>query len=168
MSKPTKFEDLGVAELRRSAIEDFAVPVEENDNKKSVLAALVESGVSWSDYVDQHPEVKPEEPAVKPAATFVEREPEPSREGSVITAESMRAPEPLAPVTAAAVVAEGSQPWLIKMTRENLRYDTRGYTFTKEHPYALVKPEDVPYILEKEDGFRQAYPTELQEFYSRG
>ena len=171
MSIPTKFEDLDVRELRRTAVEDFAVPVEAADNKKSVLAALLESGVSWPDYVAQHPEVKPEEPAVAPAETFVqdtvttthiEREVEPDR-GNVLTAESMHAA--VVPQTAQPVVAGGNQPWLIKMTRENLRYDTLGYSFTKEHPYALVQPEDVAFLLEKEDGFRQAYPTELQEFY---
>lgn len=154
MSKPTKFEDLGVAELRRSAVEDFAVEVSPDDNKKSVLAALAEAGVNWTDYVQQHPEVKPDEPVVKPADSFIESEP------AVATA-------PVAPVTAAPVVADGTQPWLIKMVRDNVRFDVRGYTFTQQHPYALVKPEDVPFILEREDGFRQAYPTELQEFYGK-
>jgi len=166
MSLPTRFEDLPVAELRRSAVEDFAVPVEGDDNKKTVIAALAEAGVDWAAYVEQHPEVKPEEPAVKPADNFIERETERDR-GNVITSESMRAPVTAEPVVAAPVVASGSQPWLIKMTRENVRYDTKGYTFTQEHPYALVQPEDVEYLLEHEDGFRQAYPSELSEFYSK-
>lgn len=153
MSKPTKFEDLPVAELRRIAIEDFAVPVEEGDNKKSVVAALAESGVTWDMYVAQHPEVAPDEVKEEVVEVVVET--------PVVAA------EPVAPVVAAPVTASGDQPWLIKMTRENVRYDTRGYTFTKEHPYALVKPEDVEFILEKESGFRQAYPSELQEFYAK-
>ena len=165
MSLPTKFEDLDVKELRRSAIEDFAVPVESSDNKKSVIAALAEGGVSWEDYVDQHPEVKPE-PAAPAEPQFVERETEPSR-GNVVTSQSMQAPVTAAPVVAEPVVASGAQPWLIKMTRENVRYDTRGYTFTQEHPYALVQPQDVEYLLEHEDGFRQAYPSELSEFYAK-
>jgi hypothetical protein len=170
MSKPTSFNDLDVKELRRSAVEDFAVPVEETDNKKAVLAAFVEAGVSWKDYVAQHPEVKPD-PAPEPVVhetvtqTVIERDTEPQREGSVITAAAMQAP--VEPVVAQPVVAPEGQPWLIKMTRENERFDVRGYSFTKRHPYALVKPEDVPYILEQEDGFRQAYPTELAEFYAK-
>ena len=41
---PTSFDDLKPTELYRSAIEDFALPVEEEDkNKKKVLlAAFVE------------------------------------------------------------------------------------------------------------------------------
>lgn len=169
MSLPTKFEDLDVKELRRSAIEDFAVPIEPTDNKKSVLAAFIESGVHWADYVAQHPEVKPApvEVVEQTVTTHIEREVEPSR-GHVITSESMNvAAQPVVPVTAAPVTADGAQPWLIKMTRENVRFDVRGYTFTQEHPYALVAPQDVSYILEKEDGFRQAYPSELQDFYAR-
>lgn len=171
MSLPTKFEDLGVKELRRSAVEDFAVPVEKDDNSKSVIAALVEGGIEWADYVDQHPEVKPE-PAVVIEETVTTtineaalRETELDR-GNVLTAESMK-PVVAAPVLAAPVVASGTQPWLIKMTRENVRFDVKGYTFTQEHPYALVQPDDVEHLLEREDGFRQAYPSELSDFYAR-
>lgn len=165
MSLPTKFKDLGVKELRRTAVEDFAVPVEKTDNSDAVIAALAEAGVDWDAYVEMHPEVKPE-PAAPAEPQFVERETEPSR-GNVITSESMQVQTAPEPVTAAPVVASGNQPWLIKMTRENVRYDTRGYSFTQEHPYALVKPEDVEYLLEVEDGFRQAYPSELSEFYAK-
>lgn len=167
MSLPTKFKDLGVKELRRSAVEDFAVPVEKDDNADAVIAALTEAGVDWDAYVDMHPEVKPEPVAPEVTSQFVERETEPQRPGSVVTSESMQVQVGAEPVTAAPVVASGAAPWLIKMTRENIRFDTRGYTFTQEHPYALVQPEDVEYLLEVEDGFRQAYPSELSDFYSR-
>lgn len=166
MSLPTKFKDLGVKELRRTAVEDFAVPVESNDNADTVIAALTEAGVDWDQYVEMHPEVKPEPAAVEQTVVqTVERQPEPNR-GNVITSESMK-PVTAEPVVQEPVVASGNQPWLIKMTRENVRYDTRGYTFTQDHPYALVQPEDVEYLLEKEDGFRQAYPSELSDFYAR-
>lgn len=165
MSKPTRFEDLDVKELRRSAIEDFAVPVENNDNKRSVIAALAEGGVQWVDYVKQHPEVAPEPEIEVTTKVEVNREPEPDR-GNVVTSDDVLG-GPVEPVTAAPVVADGNKPWLIKMVRDNVRFDVRGYTFTQQHPYALVKPEDVPFILEREDGFRQAYPTELQEFYAK-
>ena len=47
MSKenPESFNDLLVEELRRTAIEDFAVDIKATDNKKTVIAALVEDGV---------------------------------------------------------------------------------------------------------------------------
>lgn len=136
--KPTRFEDLSTAELRRSAIEDFAVDVEPDANKKVVIAALAESGVGWSDYVAQHPEAAPvQEETTKETVIRVKEE----------------------------VVANPEEKFLVKMTRENPLYQTRGYTFTKEHPYQLVSSADVEYILSNEDGFRQAYPSELQEFY---
>ena len=50
------FESLKVAELRRAADEDFAVEVGEKASKPEVLAALVESGVTWDMYLAQHPE----------------------------------------------------------------------------------------------------------------
>src|SRR5689334_2115726 len=67
MALPTKFADLDQAELYRSAIEDFAIDVKKNDSKKALEAAFLESGVEWSDYAAQHPEVVPEpEPEPEP------------------------------------------------------------------------------------------------------
>lgn len=176
--KPASFKDLDVKELRRSAVEDFAVEASAADNKPTVIAALVESGVTWADYVAQHPEVAPD-PVVAPAPVapvVPEREHEPDR-GNVVTSTSLDAgsivtdnigvgtidisrihvQEPLAPAP--------TDKYLVKMTRENPRYDTRGYTFTQQHPYNLVNGEDLEYILTKEDGFRQAFPSELAEYY---
>lgn len=164
MTKPTKFEDLKPTELYRSAIEDFAIDVEESDkNKKSVLlAAFVESGVTWADYVAQHPEVAPD--------------PEPEAPKNVVTSSDV------APVEDAAVAAEKAEEpniivaqtpkansndvFLIRMVRDNVLFETRGHRFTQAHPYALVSPDDAEYILTQEDGFRQATPGELAEFYS--
>lgn len=183
---PKDFKDLDAGELYRSAVADFALPVEEEDKgkKKVLLAAFVEGGVSWADYVAQHPELTPEDKS--PAVT--DRENDFTRQGDVIT--SQYDPKGL---TVGAVDDEGwerpeadedvdllqkqqvivQQPlklrpedeYLIKMVRDNPLYQVRGYTFTADHPYALVKADDAMYILEKEDGFRQAYPQELQEFY---
>lgn len=153
-NKPAGFKDLGVEELRRSAVEDFAVDVSPDDNGDVVLAALSEAGVKWSDYVDQHPEVAPKKergnvikaaPVSKKALTVEEEE------GDIIVATRP--------------VSKPSDKFLIKMTRENPLFETRGHRFTQEHPYALVSPEDAQYILSQEDGFRQAFPNELEEFY---
>lgn len=142
MTKPTGFAELKIDELIRSAVEDFAVEAAPSDSRKKVLAALEEAGVTWSDYVAQHPEVAPEE-------AVVEAKPDPN---TVI-----RTAEPIATAPA--------EKYLVKMTRDNVLYETRGYRFTSAHPYALVEGEDLEYILAKEDGFRQAFPSELQEFY---
>lgn len=152
------FKDLKIEELRRSAVEDFAVEIGEKDGKDIIIAALVESGVSWSDYVAQHPEVAPIEET--PVA--------------VVTSKTVTSTETIAPVPTEEivvrvkeeVVSAPTDKFLIKMVRENLMYETRGHRFTKQHPYALVSPADAQYILSKEDGFRQAFPDELQEFYS--
>lgn len=154
--KPTGFKDLSVAELRRSAVEDFAVDVSDVDNKQVVIAALAESGVQWKDYVAQHPEVAPDDNVVKSGGV----------DSSVLSVEEP-ADEPVGDVIVAQPVsAKPTDKFLIKMTRNNPLYETRGYRFTQEHPYNLVSPEDAEFILSREDGFRQAFPSELEEFYS--
>jgi hypothetical protein len=55
---------------------------------------------------------------------------------------------------------------LVRMTRNNFRYDIAGYTFTKEHPYVAMSSEKAQAIFDKEDGFRLATPKEVQDFYS--
>lgn len=158
---PTSFEHLDQKELYRSAIADFAVEVDEKDSAKVIRAALLEAGVEWADYVKQHPEVAPKKedtnvitsPNVPGESTQTPKPKpvEPQPEGNIITAQ--------------APVAKPEDKFLIKMTRENVQYNTRGYKFTQEHPYALVAAKDAEYILSQEEGFRQAFPSELAEFY---
>jgi hypothetical protein len=155
MSKeiPESFNDLDVAELRRTAVEDFAVDIKATDNKKTVLAALVEDGVEWEQYATLKGLNVPEPEPVVEAAPEVE------------TADAT-IPEPeVEIITATALAPSPVQKYLIRMERDNVRYDTRGYKFTQEHPYALVNADDANYILEKEIGFRMATPRELEEFY---
>jgi len=52
------------------------------------------------------------------------------------------------------------------MTRANFRYDTLGFTFTKEHPFVAMPSEKAEEIFEKEEGFRLATATEVQDFYA--
>lgn len=54
---------------------------------------------------------------------------------------------------------------LIKMVRENPRYDVGALSFTQEHPFAVVEEDLAEYLLTKEEGFRQASPAEAREFY---
>lgn len=169
MAKPTKFEDLSKDELIRSALEDFAVDLsdEEQGSKKTVLAALLESNLTWNDYVAQHPEVAPEEKA----AVVTSNAPSHGKVGEGVTTGEITVnsdPEPEPTVHVATPVVQAVSPndqYLLKMTRDNPLYQTRGYEFTKEHPYALVSANDAQWILENEQGFRQAFPNELAEFY---
>lgn len=160
---PTKFEDLDAKELYRSAVADFALPVEEGDGKKVLLAAFVEGGVLWDDYVSQHPEVSPEP---LPAANLTIGN-EVSVEPQEKWADDDRNKEAAVPSirVASPPVINPNEQWLIKMERKNPLFEVRGHRFTQENPYALVSPKDAQYILSKEDGFRQAFPDELEEFY---
>ena len=54
---------------------------------------------------------------------------------------------------------------LVRMTRENYRYDIHGHTFTKEHPFVAMPEEDAQKIFDTEEGFRLATPKEVQDFY---
>lgn len=188
---PKGFDDLKPTELYRSALEDFALPVEEEDkNKKKVLlAAFVEGGVTWEDYVEQHPEYA--EPVDEPTEAELRSR---LREGQVITSNAPkhntvedyqpvepenkwdttdpRNVEAVAVVTPAPrIVVKESIPvtsqdsYLIKMDRKNPLFEVRGHRFTQSHPYALMNAEDADYVLTHEDGFRQATPSELREYY---
>jgi hypothetical protein len=175
---PTKFGDLSKDELIRSAVEDFAIELsdDEKKGKNTVLAAFAESNILWEDYVSQHPEVAPE-PAVVTSNAPSHSSVEESTQTGFITPVvedrddngqvpyeakpnmTVQTAQPLIPANA------GDQPFLLKMTRENAVYQTRGYEFTEEHPYALVSAADAQWILENEKGFRQAFPQELADFY---
>jgi len=163
MSKKEKkvnaFKDLDEKELRRSAIEDFAIDVDDAEGKDALIAAFVETGITWADYVKQHPEYAEEEekPAVVTSSDVTGRKTEDTAK-AVKEAGKVRVAEP--------AIKHEQDKYLIKMTRDNVLYETRGYRFTQEHPYALVDAKDAQYILAKEDGFRQAFPDELEEFYA--
>lgn len=170
--KPTRLKDLSPEELYRSAIEDFALVVspEESGIKDVLLAAFEEGGVDWPQYLEMHPELKPEK----------------ENRGGVITSPNQADPStltvesaPVAPEAPRPAVAEVVEPvvhvaqtptfnpqdkFLVKMERDNPTYEIRGYRFTREKPYHLVNAADAGTIL-REDGFRQAYPDELEEFY---
>lgn len=153
MSKenPEGFADLEIGELRRTAVEDFAVDIKADANKKTVLAALVEDGVEWEQY------------ATLKGLNSPEPEPDPEAAPEVETADAGIYEPEVEIITAEALPK--TQKYLVKMERANVRYDTRGYRFTQEHPYSLVDPKDIDYILETEKGFRMATPRELEEYY---
>lgn len=173
MSKefPESFEDLDEKELFRTAVEDFAVDVSKDDKKKVLLAALVEANITWSDYVEQHPEFKPKAPE-KPVtvvedteAVVTDRTPERNR-GGVITAAQMNEPkEEVVIITQQELPVNRVEKHLIKMTRPNPLFEIHGHRFTKDNPYALVDPETANKIL-RVDGFVLARPDEVAEFYA--
>jgi hypothetical protein len=127
------FDTLKVAELKVIA-EDFAVDTEGLKNKKDIIAALSEEGVSWSVYQKTKQEIED---------NLEEIEIIPRLDPKKVDADSI----------------------LVRMTRENYRYDIHGYTFTKEHPFVAMPEEDAQKIFDTEEGFRLATPKEVQDFY---
>jgi len=116
--------------------EDFAVSIEGIGGKKDIIAALAEEGVTWAIY--------------KKAKGIEEEEQEmnktlPKAEPKVVDKEDMV---------------------LVKMIRPNFSYQTRGHSFTKEHPFVAMDKETAQAIFDKEEGFVMATPKEVQEFYS--
>ena len=129
------FETLKVSELKKVA-EDFGVDLEQSKSKKDIIAALAEEGVSWGVYE-------------KTIQNLEEAEDE--------TMEILPKFDP-----------KKEQPKdsvLVRMTRDNFRYDIMGHTFTKDHPFAVMSESDAQAIFDKEEGFRIATPKEAQEFY---
>jgi len=131
------FETLKVTELRKIA-EDFAVDTEGLKNKNDIIAALAEEGVTWSVY--------------NKTINKMEEETEDMLE------ETLPKFDPKA--------EQPENTVLVRMTRDNFRYDIMGYTFTKEHPFVAMVSEKAQEIFDKEEGFRLANPKEVQDYYN--
>ena len=131
------FETLKVSELKQIA-EDFAVETEGLKNKADIIAALAEEGVTWSVY---NKTIEKMEEDSEDMAT------------EVLPKFDPKADQPENTV-------------LVRMTRDNFRYDIMGFTFTKEHPFIAMSNEAAQAIFDKEEGFRLATPREVQEYYN--
>jgi hypothetical protein len=131
------FETLKISEIKKIA-EDFAVETEGLKNKADIIAALAEEGVTWSVY--------------SKTIKQIEEESE-NMDTEVLPKFDPKAEQPENTV-------------LVRMTRDNFRYDIMGVTFTKEHPFVAMSRDDAQEIFDKEDGFRLATPKEVQEYYN--
>jgi hypothetical protein len=128
------FDTLKVAELKAIAT-DFAVDTETRKNKKDVIAALAEEGVTWDVYQSTLQAIEKDTEEIEILPKF---DPKAHAEGTV----------------------------LVRMTRDNFRYDIQGYTFTKDHPFVAMPEDDAQKIFDSEEGFRLATPKEVQDFYN--
>lgn len=128
------FDTLKVSDLK-SIAEEFGVEADSLKNKKDIIAALTEEGVTWAVYEKTLKDIEDntEEIEVLPKID----------------------PKKIA-----------SDEILVRMTRDNFRYDIMGYTFTKEHPFVAMSSESAQSIFDKEAGFRLATPKEVQDYYS--
>jgi hypothetical protein len=130
------FETLKLSELKQVA-EDFGIEIEGLKAKTDIIAAMSEEGVTWSVYEKTQKDIED--------ATIESDEelPKPVRNKE-----------------------QKGDSILVKMTRDNFRYDIIGYTFTKEHPFVAMPEDDAQQIFDSEEGFRLATPKEVQDFYS--
>jgi hypothetical protein len=55
---------------------------------------------------------------------------------------------------------------LLKMERQNPRFDVFGYTFTKDQPFKAMSEETAQKIIDVAEGFRLASPAEAKSFYN--
>jgi hypothetical protein len=131
------FETLKISELKKIA-EDFAVEADGLKNKADIIAALAEEGVTWSVYNSTIKKIE--------------------EESEDMSVEILPKFDPKA--------QQPEDTVLVRMTRENFRFDIMGVTFTKEHPFVAVAENIAQEIFDKEEGFRLASPREVQEYYS--
>lgn len=130
------FETLKVTQLKQIA-EDFAVDIDGIKNKAEIIAALADEGVTWSVYSKTQEALEDaEDESIEVLPKFDPKAEQP--EDTV----------------------------LVRMTRANYRYDIAGFTFTKEHPFVAMSKDKAQQIFDKEEGFRLATPTEVQDFYN--
>lgn len=130
------FETLKVSELKKIA-EDFGVEINGLKNKTDIIAALSEEGVTWTVYQKTVENLEEEEDMAE----------------EVITKPDLKKANPEDTV-------------LVKMERDNFRYDIQGFTFTKEHPFIAMSKDKAQEIFDKEAGFRLATPKEVQDYYN--
>jgi hypothetical protein len=128
------FDTLKVAELKTIAT-DFAVDTEGLKNKKDIIAALAEEGVTWSVYQSTVEAIEKDTEEIEILPKFDPK-------------------------------AQPENTLLVRMTRDNYRYDIHGYTFTKDHPFVAMSEDDAQKIFDTEEGFRLATPKEVQDFYN--
>lgn len=144
------FEKMETDELRHVARELFAVEVGENAQRKTVLKALKDDGITFDMYVDDR----------KAHGEWAEKD-----EERFFGSESAEEEDDDEPVTATSAVEVEEEVVLIKMVRANPSFATRGYRFTREHPFAPVKESDVDYFTEYLGGFVPATPKQIKEYY---
>jgi hypothetical protein len=119
----------------KAIAEEFAVETEGLKNKQDIIAALAEEGVTYTVYAKTLKDVE-----------------EASEEIEVLPVFDPKADR-----------AEDTE--LVRMTRANFRYDILGHTFTQAHPFVAMSKNQAQEIFDKEEGFRLATPTEVQEYY---
>jgi len=133
-------ENLSLEQLKEVAAA-FGTEVAPSAKEKGYRKALEEDGISWPMVARDFPQFVPVEEEVEVAP------------GGAVAINSTRN------------IAE-ERPILIRMVRKNPTYEVRGYRFTQDQPFVPVTEEDADWLMENEEGFRQASPSEAREFFN--
>lgn len=156
------FDKMKRDDLYNMAVDGFAVDVSETATKAVIIAALNEQGVTWEmarTYDANARAVYEAEQAKKAPAGVITTE-------TIAPEVQVLSDEPVTVVEIPVTPAPVDTRVLVRMDRENPRYEVRGYRFTSDNPFALVKEGDVDFVLSHEQGFKIASPNEAKEFYS--
>lgn len=121
--------------------EDIGIEVTDDNTKTEIIAAFAEEDFTWEDYKEAYPD-----PMDLPDVPQKQEEAKPTETEQKFT--------------------EPAEQVLVKMVRGNQRYEVRGYTFTRQHPFLPVDKTDADYILNSVFGFVVATPQEVEAFYS--
>ena len=171
------YKNAKVGELKELAdfytVEPKVADAEHGPTKKELLAALAEAEVSDEDYdtfleakaagTDKTKEQKREEAAAAAAAAAEE---EKEQEGPVESDEEVEADAEEALAVAEEQDEEAEDEVLVKMIRKNGTYEAYGYRFLKEHPFKAVPASVAERLVEEEEGFRLALPSEVKDYYN--
>lgn len=139
---PKSFRDLNKDELKAAAL---YFGTEDEGTKDALVADLAENGVTWEQYVE----------------AFLDEKTAPVDEVVEATGEE----EPVKVEAAKPTALTPQSSYLIKMDRKNPYFEFGTYKFTQDNPYVIMPADAAQAILTQEQGFRQATPAELQEFY---
>lgn len=134
-------EGLGKPELLEAA-DQFGTEYKHTESKSVIARRMVSEGVTWEMYQDLRV---------------------PDEDAPVELAELDDAPLDDGP----AIDPPEDADVLLKMTRKNFTYEVRGYRFSSQHPFVLVKEDDADYLIEA-GGFRPASPREMAAWYAKG
>jgi hypothetical protein len=145
------FDKFNKAKLIEAA-QMFGVDYEESWGKSAFVAAFLEEGVTYDQYVKLKKIM--EDAADK---DHVDEESESFEEESSSSEDKS---EGFSDVPAV------KDKVLVKMERENPHYIINGMVFTKDNPFALATEEQYEEIVKREKGFRLATQEEAKAFYA--
>jgi hypothetical protein len=155
---PKSFNDLKKDELVAAA---QAFGTLDEGNAAEIKADLADAGVTWTMYAKAF-KLEGFEDVVEEVEEFEMPEPTDVEDWP----DALDEPEQIR--TAAPVPKlNQEEKYLIKFQGENPYFEFGKYKFTQDNPYGIMPAADAQRALTQEpEKFRQAFPDELQEYYS--